>query len=107
MSADNWTYCPRCEGRRSEEAEALERTARDSYGYVSIERFEVLRSRAAAARASIAPENRHPTFREDYEFYGAETGVVHASYSGHCSLCDLSIQFTHEHRFWPPLKETS
>lgn len=34
-----------------------------------------------------------PGFREDYEIYGAETGVVTVSYSGACCLCGLSLCF--------------
>jgi len=110
MSADNWNYCPGCKARKIEEAEALERSVQESYGKISMEEWDSLRSRAAAAQAAIPDadtENGDPTFREDYEFYGAQTGVVHVRYSGHCSLCNLSIKFTHEHRFWPPEKDTS
>ena len=34
-----------------------------------------------------------PEFREDYEIYGAETGVVTVSYSGVCRQCGLSLHF--------------
>ncbi|MFC9755206.1 hypothetical protein [Streptomyces sp. NPDC056921] len=38
------------------------------------------------------------TFREDYEFHGAETGEVTASYCGTCSRCALPTSFEHKHQ---------
>ena len=32
-------------------------------------------------------------FREDYEFYGAETGVVTVVYSGRCVECGYGVSF--------------
>ena len=41
------------------------------------------------------PDDEDETFREDYEFYGAETGTLHISYSGHCSVptCKAGLNF--------------
>lgn len=36
-------------------------------------------------------------FREDYEFYGIEDGVVKVTYSGHCQECGAGVKFSHEH----------
>jgi hypothetical protein len=37
------------------------------------------------------------TFREDYEIYGAQDGVVKVSYSGHCSRCGSGLDFKAEY----------
>ncbi len=35
-------------------------------------------------------------FREDYEIYGAETGIVKVRYGGHCTSCDSGVDFQFE-----------
>ena len=58
------------------------------YGQVTAEKFDELRS------ALISPEEENfRTFREDYEFWGAEEGVVKYEYSGHCTKCELGLDF--------------
>ena len=91
MSADNWEYCPRCTrreevrlGERQVEVDAL-------YGKVSVEEFNT--ARAALDEEREAFTNRRATFREDYEFYGADTGVVKVEYSGECTICGLKLSF--------------
>lgn len=74
MSADNWAVCPRCIG----EARSID------FGPIVPE----------------VDEELYRTFREDYEFYGADEGVVTASYSGHCRKCGLETDFEHAHRFF-------
>ncbi len=39
-------------------------------------------------------------FREDYEFYGCEEGVIHYVYKGYCQVCKLSTEFRGEHPFF-------
>ena len=35
----------------------------------------------------------YQTFREDYEFWGAEEGHVTATYSARCHVCGLTLNF--------------
>jgi hypothetical protein len=58
-------------------------------GKVSMEDFE--KARKAAAKEVEREDYR--TFREDYEFYGAEKGEVTADYAGKCEVCDLEVSF--------------
>ena len=46
-------------------------------------------------------ESEDTTFREDYEFYGAETGTVSYTYSGYCRECELLVTFEGERKFYP------
>lgn len=95
MSADNWAVCPRC----LHEAERAAAEARDVvmalYGTIPVAEFDAKR----AALEDVDPEV-YTTFREDYEFHGAEDGEVVASYSGTCTTCGLSADLRHSERFW-------
>jgi len=86
VSADNWAVCPRCTARRLTEVARLQGKADAAYGVVSVAEFDALRSAAEEMR-NQRPE---PTFREDYEFYGVEDGILHISYSGGCKVCGLT-----------------
>lgn len=96
MSADNWTRCPRCLREAREAAAAARDAVMDLYGTIPVEEFDVRR----AELTDVDPYD-YTTFREDYEFYGADEGCVEAHYSGHCTVCNLSAKFEHTHRFWP------
>jgi hypothetical protein len=98
MSADNWAECPRCKYRAKLKFEKESDAVQGMYGKVSVEEFD-------AARAALELEDVGHTFREDYEFYGAEGGEITAEYSGHCTRCDLGLDFKHERRFWSPSEE--
>lgn len=67
----------------------------DSYGKVPVEEFD------AAREALVDPtrDNFH-TFREDYEFWGAEDGEVHGQYKGRCTVCGLEARLELSKRFW-------
>jgi len=97
MSADNWTTCPKCEDVRSRIIEKAEARAASSYGSVSVEEFDRLRKEAAELRSSPLKQ----TFREDYEFVGADGGEVLAIYSGGCATCGIKVKFEHGVRFYP------
>jgi hypothetical protein len=97
MSADNWTTCPRCAAERQEEIEKLDQSITESYGKVSVDEFDNQRSKLSMHRA--LPLDR--TWREDYEFYGADEGSLHISYSGGCSVCGLSHKVDRVEQFWP------
>lgn len=96
MSASNWDICPRCKARElSRIADAKER-ADHAYGAVPVEEFDRLRAEADKP----FNEETFRTFREDYEFYGAEDGAITATYSGECSVCGLSCSFKHVELFF-------
>lgn len=90
MSADNWAHCPRCAVLRAAKVSAAEDAASLAYGKVSVFEFDALKDKAAAIRDAQV----ECTFREDYEFYGADEGVLEVRYSGSCSVCGLSHTFT-------------
>ena len=94
MSADNWTQCPRCQVDDESRQDALIKIANDAYGRVSPDEYEIARQNA------LHPDFEEDTFREDYEFYGAELGVVRYTYSGECTVCGLEVEFNGEHRFY-------
>jgi len=97
MSADNWAVCPRCRDLAKVERDARFQAAVDAYGKVTPEEYERLRDKA------LEPfDGEFATFREDYEFYGANEGTITASYSGHCSTCGLDAQFSYEFPFYSP-----
>jgi hypothetical protein len=62
---------------------------------VPVDEFDKARQSLADDRSQF--ERRTPTFREDYEIYGAETGTVTVSYSGECTECHLKLSFTEDH----------
>lgn len=72
----------------------------EGYGKMPIEEWDTLREQASRP----LDDRERSTFREDYEFYGAETGTITVSYSGSCSVCRLSVSFEEEHPFWPEVK---
>lgn len=93
MSADNWALCPVCHERASKIKAELRDRVRLTYGRLPIDEWDKLR---AEADADINVEALH-TFREDYEIYGAEDGLVKVSYSGGCKECGAHVEFKHEH----------
>lgn len=96
MSADNWAICPRCIKQARAEHDAAVARVMESYGQIPVEDFDAAR----AALKDVNPED-YQTFREDYEFYGAEEGHVVASYHGACGKCGLSLEFKHEEDLHP------
>lgn len=100
MSADNWAICPRCLEEARQVNEAEHGRVAQMYGVVPAEEWKA----ALEAIKAVSPEDFR-TFREDYEIYGAETGEIKVSYSGHCSKCDLGTDFEDSRRFWSPADE--
>lgn len=96
MSADNWAVCPRCLTEATNVHATEEARIAGLYGQVPVGEFDAER----AALAEVDPE-KFRTFREDYDFYGAEEGEVRAKYSGGCKTCGLSVSFEKTKRFWP------
>lgn len=96
MSADNWAICPRCHHRALVEHEAKRQAALDSYGTVPLAEFEELRYHADVP----FDDGAYHTFREDYEFSGAEEGVIYVRYKGRCTVCNLSLEIEQDHPFY-------
>ncbi|MFD4946998.1 hypothetical protein ACFWNT_31850 [Streptomyces sp. NPDC058409] len=94
MSANNYTTCPRCEHQHQENLRQMAVELAEAYGKLPLEEWERMRQDHEAAKQARLEE----TFREDYEFHGAETGEVTASYRGTCSRCALSTSFEHKHQ---------
>jgi predicted DsbA family dithiol-disulfide isomerase len=95
MSASNWAVCPACLKAQDDLAKLLAKKAEDAYGTVTVAEFDAMR--ATAEQAAEAALNLRATFREDYEIYGAVAGTVVVDYSGHCTECDLGVDFKDEH----------
>ncbi len=96
MSANYWAICPRCKNRAIRERSAISDQVREAYGNVPVEEWEALSNRVRAP----LDEETFRTFREDYEFYGAEEGTIIASYGGSCDVCGLSAELHSETPFW-------
>lgn len=95
MSADRWSYCPRCTDQLTEaKAKALQ-AVKDSYGKVEIEEFDKLRDVAE----KMPVQTEHETFREDYECYQAD-GELYIHYIGSCKECGLDVEHHHETTFY-------
>ena len=90
MSANNWRECPRCMKRAIEEKEAAVVAAKASYGKAPPEEYEAA---MAEARKPVVHEE---TFREDYELGVLESGKFFVNYSGTCTRCGLSHEFSHK-----------
>jgi hypothetical protein len=93
VSADNWAICPRCRRRAEAKKAELEEQVRVQYGQILIEDWDALRQEAEKPLDEMALT----TFREDYEFYGVEEGVVFVSYGGSCKTCGLSLSISEQH----------
>ncbi len=104
MSADNWATCPRCLDTERAKVTAARAALDEQYGKVT--RLEYKSLEAARVTAEEALEKfqdyKARTFREDYEFYGADEGTVQARYSGGCNKCGLSVEFEHSKGFYTP-----
>lgn len=98
MSADNWTTCPACAHKKSQELAGEQDHVDAMYGTVSVEEFD-------AARAALQERRMKPmdeTFREDYEFWGAHEGTLHVSYEGRCTVCGTGTKHEDAIKFWSP-----
>lgn len=92
MSASSWARCPRCAAAGLKALAERAAAVQASYGTVPVDEFDEARRQHAEAVTEF--ERRRNTFREDYEVYGAEDGVITVEYSGRCSECGLSLKFT-------------
>lgn len=97
MSADNWAKCPRCVKEAKVVLQNLSQQISVSYGVVSVEEFDQMRDSLVKKLEALKEGDNYRTFREDYEFYGAEDGAITVSYKGNCAKCGLKLEFVEEH----------
>jgi len=107
MSADNWAACPRCKDNKVDKVAELEKQMEEAYGKVALHVYRDMEQALVVARAEAekgdSGYSRDNTFREDYEIYGAEKGVITVSYGGSCTVCGLRLEFQEDHPFYPPI----
>lgn len=107
MSADNWTTCPKCEEDSAKALKALfegyEKYTADAYGKVPLEDFEAKRREFSTAILNLEErmESKAKNLREDYEFYGADTGTLTISYSCSCRVCNFQWEYNNTEEMMP------
>ncbi len=96
MSANNWTFCPKCQLVGLDRRQVAIDKARDSYGKVSPEEYEALLFK------SRMPIDEEETLREDYELgisnVDDHTKQFYISYHASCDKCGFSYRFTRENK---------
>ena len=93
MSADNWTVCPKCLKLQSDKKEKEFKKARDSYGKVPADVYEVNMRRARVILEAVGE-----TLREDYEVGVDTEGNFLVAYSCSCSECEYTFKYQHEQK---------
>ena len=94
MSADNWALCPKCVVQADREYTILVQNLAEAYGVRSEAEYLGLAEAVAKGSRSRRMDNN---FREDYEIYGAEDGVVKVNYHGQCTECGVELRFETQH----------
>lgn len=99
MSADNWSVCPRCFDNETAQRQGAIVCVKAIYGQVPIEEFDRQRQelQPLPTRDGFVKD-----FREDYEFYGAESGELIWRYRGRCKTCGLATEVDDKQRFYTP-----
>ena len=90
MSADNWTFCPRCSVGAWEERKALYARLDNSYGVVSREEYKRLEAEAEM------PMVLKDTLREDYEIGILNNKTFYVSYKARCVECGWAYAYKFE-----------
>ena len=90
MSADNWTYCPKCRELEAAANVARELELETQYGKISAERYL-----AMVENVRIAAEKPlEVTLREDFEV-GIHGTSFDVSYTSCCTRCGFNYEFNH------------
>jgi hypothetical protein len=82
MTASNWQICPRCRHENTKSIEEL-------YGTITLDKF-------MDKLHEVDDDEKYRTFREDYEIYGADVGLIQVDYNGECTECGLRFTFHKE-----------
>lgn len=89
MSADNWTYCPRCTKSFFQKRKKFYQKIEDSYGTIpAIEYMDLIEK-------AKNPVKQEETLREDYEI-GHQNNEFYIIYKACCQKCDYTFKFKHE-----------
>lgn len=83
MSADNWTFCPKCNETENERAAMASEAAANAYGKVSAEEYMKM-----LKVAKCRPQEQD--LREDYEI-GIDGDFLKVSYCCSCNRCGFSF----------------
>ena len=95
MSADNWRECPKCESQADTAYAQALLQLEESYGKIPVD--EWLKARDEANKLDVSRNTVETHFREDYEFYWADSDTVVATYGGECMDCGFKVSFKYEH----------
>lgn len=94
MSADNWTFCPKCKSSEIRKVKELRRDLEESYGKVSFEEYKQKLAVVEAAEENLE-DFAEDTLREDYS-QGIRDGVYSLEYRARCTKCDFTYTRTDE-----------
>jgi hypothetical protein len=98
MSADGWDTCPRCENDSAEKIKELELALADAYGNIELEDWLAMKEETKANIQWL--ESQEETWRENYEFYGANTGTLSIRYGAYCTKCGLEFEYEEDVEFY-------
>lgn len=86
MSADNWTYCPKCQEIARKKTEQLRVRVETDYGKIPPDNYIKLLDQFNN------PPKLKQTLREDYEV-GIHDGVFSISYGASCDVCKFKFEY--------------
>jgi rubredoxin len=87
MSADNWTYCPKCAKADKEEYESIKEKIDNSYGKIPQDEYILLVKRFENGLPEL-----HQTLAEYYEI-GILNNEFFIRYRGKCDKCKFEYSY--------------
>lgn len=93
MSADNWTFCPKCMEKHEKEWADKVKSIENLYGKIPSEEF-------MAKRESLKRPPLEQTFREDYEIGLGKNGKFYVSYGGACTTCGFHFEYSYSQQIY-------
>jgi len=85
--------CPKCRKMRFQHLATSRSEAKEAYGKVSMNRFEIMLMKVERARENTG-RDQDDTLQEDFEA-GIKNDKFRVTYSAYCSVC--GFRFKHEH----------
>lgn len=95
MSADNWTYCPKCSDMRDQAMTKARAALEQQYGTIPAAEY------VAAMRKLDNTPAAKASLREDYEI-GMVEGSLVIDYRAHCDNCKFTHTLKSDVRVYPP-----